>query len=66
MTEQRQSLMTRPVPARRQTLAKQAEEMRAHYNAAREERIRRQGGRIYEYDLQDDSSEDRWQTRKDE
>lgn len=58
--------MTRPVPARRQTLAKQAEEMRVHYNATREERIRRQGGRIYEYDLQDDSSEDCWQTRKEE
>ena len=66
MTEQRESLMTRPVPARRQTLAKQAEEMKAHYNATREERIRRQGGRTYEYDLQDDSSEVSWQTRKEE
>lgn len=43
--------MTRPVPARRQTLAKQAEEIQAHYNATREERIRSQGGRIYEYKI---------------
>ena len=66
MTEQRRSLMTRPVPARRQTLAKQAEEIKAHYNATREERISRQGGRIYQYDLQGAPSEDRWQTRKEE
>lgn len=46
--------MRRPVPARRQTLAKQAEEMQPHYNATREQRIRRQGGRIYEYDIGDD------------
>lgn len=54
MDKQRQSLMTRPVPAGRQTLAKQAEEIKAHYNATREERIRSQGGRIYEYDIGDD------------
>jgi hypothetical protein len=63
MDNQRQSLMMRPVPARRQTLAKQAEEIKAHYNATREERIHSQGGRIYEYDvgeapLEDNPSED--------
>jgi hypothetical protein len=35
-------------------LAKQAEEIKAHYNATRAKRIHRQGGRIYEYDIGDD------------
>jgi hypothetical protein len=38
-------------------LAKQAEEIKA-YNATREERIRSQGGRIYEYDVGESPPED--------
>ena len=49
MPNLRRFLMGLPVAERRQALAKQAEEMKLHYRETREERISRQGGRVFDY-----------------
>jgi len=47
---QRRSLMDLPVEERRQVLAKQAEEMKGHYEETRADRTGEQGGAVYDYD----------------
>ncbi len=47
---QRRSLMELPVEERRQVLAKQAEEMKGHYEKTRADRTGEQGGAVYDYD----------------
>jgi hypothetical protein len=45
--------MELPMTERRKVLAKQAKEMSEHYSATREERRGWQGGRIYDYDSEE-------------
>ena len=52
---QRRSLMELPVEERRQVLSKQAEEIKGHYEKTRDERAEEQGGRIYDYDVEEGS-----------
>lgn len=68
MLTQRQSLMELPVEERRQVLAKQAEEMKEHYDETRDERMRRQSGEIYDYEFgeEEDRSEDAEESRSEE
>jgi transcriptional regulator with XRE-family HTH domain len=47
---QRRSLMELPVEERRQVLAKQAEEMKGHYEETRSKRTGEQGGAVHDYD----------------
>jgi len=56
MLTRRQSLMELPVEERRQVLAKQAKEMKEHYDETREERMSTQGGEVYDYEFDDKES----------
>ena len=47
---QRWSLVELPVEERRQVLARQAEEMKGHYEKTRADRNGEQGGAVYDYD----------------
>ncbi len=55
MLDLRRSLMELPITERKKVLAEQAEELSVHYSATRKERISRQGGRIYDYDSEDNA-----------
>jgi Zn-dependent peptidase ImmA (M78 family)/DNA-binding XRE family transcriptional regulator len=57
MLTRRQSLMDLPVEERRQVLAKQANEMKEHYDETREERMSTQGGEVYDYEFGDEESD---------
>ncbi|WP_251924368.1 helix-turn-helix domain-containing protein [Salinibacter ruber] len=52
---QRRSLMELPVEERRQVLAKQAEEMKGHYEDTRSGRTGEQGGAVYDYDTEEET-----------
>jgi len=54
---QRRSLMDLPVEERRQVLAKQAEEMKGHYEDTRADRTGEQGGAVYDYDTGEETDE---------